>query len=300
MAFIAKKKKSFFGRLSERINDALFMHQEVDEDMMDEIEEILITSDIGMDTTMNIMEELRQYIKVNMITMSKNVRKAIIEIITRLMDKGERNQLSQKRPLVIMMIGINGGGKTTTIAKLGNMLKEQGNTVMFAAADTFRAAAGEQLAIWGDRIGINTVRHQEGADPSAVLFDAIQSAKAKNIDVLICDTAGRLQTEKNLMTELAKMNRVISKEYPEAERETLLVLDATNGKNAVSQAKEFNDAAELTGVVITKLDGTAKGGIAITIADEYDMPIKFIGTGEGIHDLEVFDAAEFAGGIFDE
>lgn len=297
---IATRKKGFFGRLSERLNDALFMHQKVDEDMIDNIEEILITSDIGMETTIDIMEKLREYIKVNMITLPKNVKKGLVDIITELIDKGERNKLSNETPLVILMIGINGGGKTTTIAKLGNRLKKQGKTVMFAAADTFRAAAAEQLAIWGDRVGVNTVMHQEGADPSAVLFDAIQSAKAKNIDVLICDTAGRLQTKKNLMTELAKMNRVISREYPEAARETLLVLDATNGKNAISQAKEFNDAAEISGVVITKLDGTAKGGIAITIADEFDMPIKFIGTGEGIDDLQEFDAREFAGGIFDE
>ena len=304
MSEITTKKKGFFGRMAERINDALFMHQEINEEMMDEIEEILITSDIGMETTMNIMEELREYIKVNMITLPKNVKKAIVEIIIRLIDKGERNRLSDKTPLVILMIGINGGGKTTTIAKLGNRLKKEGRTVMFAAADTFRAAASGQLKIWGDRIGVNTVMHQEGADPSAVLFDAVQSAKARNIDVLICDTAGRLQTKKNLMDELAKMNRVIDREYPEAARETLLVLDATNGKNAVSQAEQFNEAAELSGVIITKLDGTAKGGIAITIADAFDLPIKFIGTGEGVEDLEEFNAAEFAaevtGGIADE
>lgn len=297
---LTKEKKGFFGRLSERIGDALFMRQKIDEDMMDEIEEILITSDIGMDTTEKIMNELREYIKDNMITLPKNIKKGLTDIIIRLIDKGDRNKLSDKTPLVIMMIGINGGGKTTTIAKLGHKLKEEGKTVMFAAADTFRAAAGEQLAIWGDRIGVNTVMHQEGADPSAVIFDAIQSAKAKGIDVLICDTAGRLQTKKNLMTELEKMNKVVSREYPEADRETLLVLDATNGKNAISQAKEFNEVAELTGVVITKLDGTAKGGIAITIADEFDMPIKYLGVGEGMEDLEEFNAEEFAGGIFNE
>ncbi len=294
---LTKERKGFFGRLSERIGDALFMRQKIDEDMMDEI---LITSDIGMDTTEKIMNELREYIKENMITLPKNIKKGLTDIIIKLIDKGERNKLSDKIPLVIMMIGINGGGKTTTIAKLGHKLKEEGKTVMFAAADTFRAAAGEQLAIWGDRIGVNTVMHQEGADPSAVIFDAIQSAKAKGIDVLICDTAGRLQTKKNLMTELEKMNKVVSREYPEADRETLLVLDATNGKNAISQAKEFNEVAELTGVVITKLDGTAKGGIAITIADEFDMPIKYLGVGEGMEDLEEFNAEEFAGGIFNE
>ncbi len=297
---LTKEKKGFFGRLSERIGDALMMRPSIDEDLMDELEEILITSDIGMDTTVKIMDKLRTTIKDRMIGSPEGVKEALAEIIAEITDKGERNRLSDKTPLVIMMIGINGGGKTTTIAKLGNLLRSEGKTVIFAAADTFRAAAGEQLAIWGDRIGINTVKHQEGADPSAVIYDAIQSARAKDIDVLICDTAGRLQTKKNLMTELSKMNRIISREFPEADRETLLVLDATNGKNAVSQAKEFNEAAELSGVVITKLDGTAKGGIAITIADEFDMPIKYIGVGEGIEDIEAFDAAEFAGGIFNE
>lgn len=297
---ILGKKKGFFGKMAERIGDVILAHNTVDEEMMDELEEILITSDIGMDTTENIMERLRMHVKKDYIVAPERVQKKLKEIIAELMDKGERLELKAHSPLVIMMIGINGGGKTTTIAKLGNRLKSEGKTVMFAAADTFRAAAAEQLTIWGDRIGINTVHHEEGADPSAVLFDAIQSAKAKNIDVLICDTAGRLQNKKNLMTELEKMNKVIDKEFPEAERETLLIVDATNGKNAVSQTKEFNEVAPLTGVVVTKLDGTAKGGIAITIADEFDMPIKFIGVGEGIEDLEKFDPMKFAGGIFNE
>ena len=214
------------------------------------------------------------------------------------MDKGERQKLSEKTPLVVLMIGINGGGKTTTIGKLAHKLKKQGKTVMLAAADTFRAAAAEQLVIWGERNGINVIRHQEGADRSAVIYDAIQSAKAKKIDVLICDTAGRLQNKKNLMNELEKMNKVISREFPEAERETLLVLDATTGKNAVSQASEFSQVADITGIVLTKLDGTAKGGIAITIADEFDMPIKYIGVGAGIEDLEEFEPECFIGGLF--
>lgn len=297
---LTKQKKGFFGRLSERIGDAILMRVEIDEDLMDDIEEILITSDIGMDTTIKVMTELRAYIKDNDITQPDNVKKALANIIAGIIDKGERNKLSDKSPLVIMMIGINGGGKTTTIAKLGYKLKSEGRTVMFAAADTFRAAAGEQLSIWGDRIGVNTVMHQEGADPSAVIFDAIQSAKAKNIDVLICDTAGRLQTKKNLMTELEKMNNIVGREFPDADHETLLVLDATNGKNAISQTKEFNEVAQLSGVVITKMDGTAKGGIAVTIADEFDLPIKFLGVGEGMEDLEEFNAEEFAGGIFNE
>lgn len=300
MALLSNKKKGFFGRLSERISDAIFMHPKIDEDIMEELEEILITSDIGMDTTIKIMEDLRRYIKDNNLTETPELREGIVEIIKDLIDKGERNELSREYPLVIMMIGINGGGKTTSIAKLGNRLKKENKSVIFAAADTFRAAAGEQLRIWGERIGVRTVLHSEGADPSAVLFDAIQAAKSKRADVLIVDTAGRLQNKKNLMDELGKMNRIIDREFPEASRETLLVLDATNGKNAVSQAKEFDQVAEISGVMITKLDGTAKGGIAVTIADEFDMPIKFMGVGESVEDIEEFDAAEFAGGIINE
>ena len=294
------EKKSFFGRLSEKIADAVMARAEVDEDLMDELEEILITSDMGMDTTMNVMTGLRERIKKDYITSPEGVTKALKEILIEAVDKGERQKLSEKTPLVILMIGINGGGKTTTIGKLAHKCRKEGRTVMLAAADTFRAAAAEQLAIWGERNGVNVIRHQEGADPSAVIYDAIQSAKAKNIDVLICDTAGRLQNKKNLMNELEKMNKVISREFPEAERETLLVLDATTGKNAVSQASEFGQVADITGIVLTKLDGTAKGGIAITIADEFDMPIKFIGVGEGIEDLEEFVPETFIGGIFDE
>ena len=294
MALFSEKKKGFFGRLSERIGDVIMGRPEIDEDLMDELEEILITSDIGMDTTMKIMENLRRYIKENYISDPEKVKEGLAKVISELMDKGERNRLCPDTPLVI-----NGGGKTTSIAKIGHKLRSEGKTVLLGAADTFRAAAGEQLEIWGNRIGVNTVRHQEGADPSAVIYDAIQSAKAKGIDVLICDTAGRLQTKKNLMNELEKMNKIISREYPEAARETLLVLDATTGKNAISQAKEFNEAAEITGVVLTKLDGTAKGGIAITVTDEFDLPIKYIGVGEGMDDLKEFDPLEFAGGIFE-
>lgn len=295
-----KEKKSFFGRLSEKISDVIMMRAEVDEDLMDELEEILITSDIGMDTTMHIMDRLRSKIKNENITSPEKVRDALKSIMITLVDKGERQVLSSNTPLVILMIGINGGGKTTSIGKLAHRCRQNGKTVMLAAADTFRAAAAEQLAIWGERNGINVIKHQEGADPSAVIFDAIQSAKAKNIDILICDTAGRLQNKKNLMNELEKMNKVISREFPEATRETLLVLDATTGKNAVSQAKEFGEVAEITGIVLTKLDGTAKGGIAITVADEFDLPVKFIGVGEGIEDLEAFIPDQFIGGIFDE
>ena len=297
---VFKEKKGFFGNLGARIHDTIFAKMEVDEDVMDELEEILITSDIGMETTMNIMDRIRDKIATDYIVKPENVRKALSDIIMECVDKGDRQLLSDKTPLVILMIGINGGGKTTTIGKLAYRLKGQGKSVMLAAADTFRAAASEQLSIWGERNGIPVIKHQEGADPSAVIFDAIQSAKARKTDVLICDTAGRLQNKKNLMNELEKMNKVISREWPEADRETLLILDATTGKNAISQAQEFNNVADITGIVITKLDGTAKGGIAITIADEFDMPVKFIGTGEGLEDLEVFDPAEFIGGLFDE
>ena len=297
---ITEKKMGFFGRLSQKIGDVLLARTRIDDNMIDDLEEVLITSDIGMDTTIKIMDELRDVVEKKEITEASYVTRELKRIVTEIIDKGDRCNMSEDYPLVILMIGINGGGKTTTIAKLGNMYKKQGKSVMFCAADTFRAAAGEQLTIWGDRIGINTVMHQEGADPSAVIYDAIQSAKAKNIDVLIVDTAGRLQTKRNLMAELEKMNKVILREYPEASKETLLVLDATNGKNAISQAEQFNEVAELSGVIITKLDGTAKGGIAITVTDQFDMPIKYIGVGEGIDDLEKFDPESFARGIVDE
>ena len=293
------EKKGFFGRMSERINDALMMNPTIDEDFFDELEEILITSDIGMDTTMKVVETLREEVKANNMTKPGVIKIRLGKIIADTINKGEAQKLSEESPLVILMIGINGGGKTTSIGKLAYKLKQEGRTVMLAAADTFRAAAGEQLAIWGDRVGVNVIRHAEGADPSAVIYDAIQSAKAKKMDVLICDTAGRLQNKKNLMDELAKMNKVIGREWPEAARENLLVLDATTGKNAVSQVAEFGEAADITGIILTKLDGTAKGGIVLTIADEFDMPVKYVGLGEGIEDLKEFDPEDFAKGIFE-
>ena len=291
------EKKGFFGKLSERINDAIMMNPTIDEDFFDELEEILITSDIGMDTTVKIVDTLRDEVKTNNMTKPGVIKIRLGKIIADTINKGEHQKLTDETPLVILMIGINGGGKTTSIGKLAYKLKQEGKTVMLAAADTFRAAASDQLVIWGDRVGVNVVRHAEGADPSAVIYDAIQSAKAKNIDVLICDTAGRLQNKKNLMDELAKMNKVISREWPEAARENLLVLDATTGKNAVSQVAEFGETADITGIVLTKLDGTAKGGIVLTIADEFDMPVKYVGLGEGIEDLEEFDPDDFAKGI---
>lgn len=295
-----EKKKSFFGRLSQRINEAIAGTDEITEEFMDELEEILITSDIGMETTMRIMERMHRTVENEHIRKTATVRTILKKILTAMVDKGEALQMSSQYPLVVMMIGINGGGKTTSIGKLAHRYQQEGKSVLLAAADTFRAAAGEQLAVWGERNQVPVISHQEGADPSAVLFDACQAAKSRKIDVLICDTAGRLQNKKNLMKELEKMNKVIDREFPQAARETLLVLDATTGKNAVSQVKEFREVADLTGVILTKLDGTAKGGIVITIADEYDMPVKFVGVGEGVEDLRAFVPEEFIGGIFDE
>ena len=295
-----EEKKSFFGKMSQRIGDALAGKATIDDDFIDELEEILITSDIGMETTMKIVDMLRTEVKTNNLTKPSVIKIRLAKIISSVINKKEDQKLCQDTPLVILMIGINGGGKTTSIGKLAHKLRQEGKTVMLAAADTFRAAAAEQLCIWGERVGVNVVKHKEGADPSAVIYDAIQSAKAKHIDVLICDTAGRLQNKKNLMDELNKMNKVIGREYPEAARENLLVLDATTGKNAVSQVQEFGDVADITGIILTKLDGTAKGGIVVTIADEFDMPVKFIGVGEGIEDLKEFDPVEFAEGIFNE
>jgi len=294
------QKKSFFGRMSERITDALLSRPQIDEGFMDELEEILITSDIGMDTTLKITEKLREDIKSLGIADTEGVKKRLKIIIEELIDKGDEHKLSNETPLIILMVGVNGSGKTTTIGKVAHKFRQDSKTVLLAAADTFRAAAGEQLEIWGERAGVNVIRHREGADPSAVIFDAIRSAKAKSTDVLICDTAGRLQTKKNLMAELEKMNRVINREYPEAARETLLVIDAATGKNAVSQAKEFGEIADITGIVLTKLDGTAKGGIAVTISDEFNIPVKYIGVGEKTGDLKEFIPSEFVGGIFDE
>jgi len=294
------QKKSFFGKMSEKIADAILARPSIDEAFMDELEEILISSDIGMDTTMKITETLRSDIKVLGLADPAAVKQRIKKIIEELIDKGDSHKISEETPMIILVVGVNGGGKTTTIGKLAYKFRQEGKSVLLAAADTFRAAAGEQLSIWGDRTGVNVIKHKEGADPSAVIFDAIRSAKAKSTDVLICDTAGRLQTKKNLMDELAKMNKIIEREYPEAAKETLLVLDAATGKNAVSQAKEFGEIADITGIVLTKLDGTAKGGIVVTIAEQFNIPVKFIGVGENLVDLAEFDPVGFAGGIFDE
>ncbi len=294
-----EKKMSFFGRMSQKIGDMLLLHPVPDEEMIDELEEVLITSDIGMDTTMKITDELRERIRSNRLSDADAVKKGITEIVSEMLDKKDRQKLCADTPLFIMMIGVNGVGKTTTMAKLAYKLKSEGKSVLLIAADTFRAAAAEQLSIWGERIGVPVVKHREGADPSAVIFDGIASAKARNIDIVICDTAGRLQNKKNLMSELEKMNRVIGREFSDASRETLLVLDATTGKNAVSQVREFGEAAGITGIVLTKLDGTAKGGIVVTISDEFDLPVKFIGLGEKMEDLKEFNPDSFAKDIFE-
>lgn len=294
------KEKSTFAKLREKITNVIVGNPNLDEDFLDELEESLIISDIGIDTTEKIMEQLRERVNARYITKPEEVQKALESVIADLVDKGERNQLCKENPLIILMIGINGGGKTTSIGKIANQCQKSGRSVMLAAADTFRAAAAEQLQQWGERIGVRVIRHEEGTDPSAVIYDSIQAAKAAGTDVLICDTAGRLQNKKNLMKELEKMNRIIDREYPEAHRETLLVLDSTTGKNAVSQAQEFSEIAEITGLVLTKLDGTARGGIAITVTDQFDIPIKYIGVGEGIDDLLEFNPTQFAEEIFDE
>ena len=295
------EKKSVFRKFIDSITMAVYDNPELGPEFLDQLEESLVMADVGIDTSAKIIEELNKAINYKYITREREIKKELSRILEELMDKGERNLMKNEYPLVILMIGINGGGKTTTIAKLANMYIQQGKTVMLAAADTFRAAAAEQLELWGQRVGVEKViRREEGADPTAVIYDAIQSAKANNVDVLICDTAGRLQNKTNLMKELEKMSRIISREWPEATRENLLVVDATSGKNAVNQAEEFNNIADITGIVLTKMDGTARGGITVTITDEFDMPIKFIGVGEKMSDLEPFNAHDFVEGIFDE
>jgi fused signal recognition particle receptor len=295
------EKKSIFRKFIDSITMAVYDNPELGPEFLDQLEESLVMADVGIETSAKIIEELNKAINYKYITREREIKSELSRIVEEIMDKGERNLMKDEYPLVILMIGINGGGKTTTIAKLANLYIQQGKTVMLAAADTFRAAAAEQLELWGQRVGVEKViRREEGADPTAVIYDAIQSAKANNVDVLICDTAGRLQNKANLMKELEKMSRVITREWPEATRENLLVVDATSGKNAVSQAEEFNNIADITGIVLTKMDGTARGGITITITDEFDMPIKFLGVGEKMTDLQPFNAHDFVEGIFDE
>ena len=271
----------------------------IDEDLFEELEEMLVMSDIGVNTATEICEMLRKKIKEQGITDPTVIKNLMKEIIAEMLGEDEGLCLNTK-PSVILVIGVNGVGKTTTIGKLSSILKQQGNKVVLGAADTFRAAAIDQLEVWAQRADVTMVKSVEGTDPASVVFDTIASAKSKGADVIICDTAGRLHNKKNLMDELAKINRVINRELPDASVETLLVLDAATGQNAVNQAREFKNVTNITGIVLTKLDGTAKGGIIIPIKNELKIPVKFVGVGEGIDDLQPFNANEFVNGIFDE
>lgn len=293
-AGLAKTKNALFGRL-----DQLFRgFSKVDEDMLEELEEVLITADVGVVPTEKIIDGLRGKIRAEKITEPEKVKTALEEILVSMIGEGEPLVLDTK-PSVILVIGVNGVGKTTSIAKIANLLKSEGKSVILAAADTFRAAAVDQLKIWADRVGVDIISHGEGSDPAAVVFDAVNAAKSRHSDVLIIDTAGRLHNKKNLMDELAKINRVVDRELPGCSRETLLVLDATTGQNAVSQAKEFRNSAPLTGLVLTKLDGTAKGGIVFSIREELGIPVKFICVGEQVDDLQYFKAGEFVSALFE-
>lgn len=266
----------------------------VDEDFFEELEENLILSDMGMDTTLEAVETLRERVKANKIKEPEEVKACLREILVEMLDVGATELDLTDKPAVILMIGVNGVGKTTTIGKLANLLKNQGNRVLLAAGDTFRAAAADQLAIWADRAKVDIVRHEEGSDPAAVVFDAMNAARARKTDVVLVDTAGRLHNKQNLMNELNKIRRVIDREGTASSKEVLLVLDATTGQNGLIQAKQFGESAGITGIVLTKLDGTAKGGVVLAIAKEMGVPVKFVGLGEGIDDLQPFDAVAFA------
>ena len=266
----------------------------VDEDFFEELEENLILSDMGMDTTLEAVETLRERVKANKIKEPEEVKACLREILVEMLDVGSTALELTDKPAVILMIGVNGVGKTTTIGKLANLLKNQGNRVLLAAGDTFRAAAADQLAIWADRAKVDIVRHEEGSDPAAVVFDAMNAARARKTDVVLVDTAGRLHNKQNLMNELNKIRRVIDREGTASSKEVLLVLDATTGQNGLIQAKQFGESAGITGIVLTKLDGTAKGGVVLAIAKEMGVPVKFVGLGEGIDDLQPFDAVAFA------
>ena len=266
----------------------------IDEDFFEELEENLILSDMGMDTTMEAVETLRERVKANKIREPEEVKACLREILVEMLDVGPVELDLTDKPAVVLMIGVNGVGKTTTIGKLANLLKSQGNRILLAAGDTFRAAAADQLAIWADRAKVDIVRHEEGSDPAAVVFDAMNAARARKTDVVLVDTAGRLHNKQNLMNELNKIRRVIDREGTASSKEVLLVLDATTGQNGLIQAKQFGESAGITGIVLTKLDGTAKGGVVLAIAKEMGVPVKFVGLGEGIDDLQPFDAVAFA------
>lgn len=306
-----KPKMGFFSKLvkgltktrsniMEGIDQVLKSFKKIDEELFEELEEALIMADIGVDTTLNIINGLRIKVKEQKITDASELKQLLIEEISSLLERGDHEIHVDEGPTVILVIGVNGVGKTTTIGKLAHNMKQQNKKVLLAAADTFRAAAIDQLEVWGNRAGVDVIRHQENSDPAAVIFDAVQAAKSRKTDVLICDTAGRLHNKKNLMEELRKIFRIISREYPEARKEVLLVLDATTGQNALQQVKLFKEVADITGIILTKLDGTAKGGIIIAINSEMNIPVKYIGVGEGIDDLQPFNPQEFAKALFAE
>lgn len=301
-----KKKKGFFAKLAEGLTKTrdnisgmvgnLFGGGEINDDFYDELEEALLIADVGYATTEMILDRLRTAIKEEKLKEKEEARRTLQRIVTEHMQSDE--PFLAKLPSVILVVGVNGVGKTTSIGKMAHYYRENGNKVMLAAADTFRAAATEQLVEWSERADVPIIKHGEGADPAAVVFDAVASAKAKQVDILICDTAGRLHNKKNLMSELGKIGRVLEREYPMAQKEILLVLDATTGQNAIAQAKVFAETVDLTGIILTKLDGTAKGGIVLAIKDQLHVPVRFIGVGEGIDDLQPFHAEDFAKAMF--
>ncbi len=306
---MSEEKKGFFSRLKEGLSktrnnivhgiDAVFGgFSSIDEEFYEELEEILIMGDIGVAATEEILDKLREQVKENHIKEPTDCKEFLIQNIKEQMQAGETAYDFEKEQSVVLVIGVNGVGKTTTVGKLAGKLKSQGRKVLLAAADTFRAAAGEQLGEWANRAGVDVIGGSEGSDPASVIYDAVNAAKARGADVLLCDTAGRLHNKKNLMEELKKINRIIDKEFPDAHRENLVVLDATTGQNALMQAKEFGEAADLTGIILTKMDGTAKGGIAIAIQSELQIPVKYIGVGETIDDLQKFDADQFVDALF--
>ena len=295
-AGLTKTKNSFFGK----INNIFKSFRRVDEDLMDELEEALITGDVGVETTEEVLDELRLRIKDKKLTEPEEVKAELFDILRSLIGDGEPIAYEKGRLTVVLVVGVNGVGKTTSIAKMANVFKNEGKKVMLCAADTFRAAAIDQIGVWADRIGVDLIKQSEGSDPAAVVFDAVHAAKKRGADVLIIDTAGRLHNKKNLMSELEKINRVVEKELPDCLRETILILDATTGQNAVIQAREFKEAANITGLALTKLDGSAKGGIVFSVKRELGIPMKFIGVGEKADDLQPFHADEFIEALFSE
>ena len=305
-----EKKKGFFSRLVEGLNktrenivsgmDSIFSgFSAIDEDFYEELEETLIMGDLGIQTTMSVLEDLRKKVKEQHIKEPVECKQLLIDSIREQMDLGENAYEFENRKSVVLVIGVNGVGKTTSVGKLAGQLKDEGKKVILAAADTFRAAAIEQLTEWANRAGVEIIAQQEGSDPAAVIYDAVAAAKSRQADVLICDTAGRLHNKNNLMEELRKINRIIDKEYPDAYRETLVVLDGTTGQNAMAQAKQFMEVADITGIILTKLDGTAKGGIAVAIQSELGIPVKYVGVGEKIDDLQKFNSEDFVTALFD-